>query len=100
MYDHPWLVMISDLRDRKVARGETVHDIKSVTKVSRAGIHEQPKRQSLSWERFGEDGQDPTSKACWGRRSSGCGRSFGVGAGRRKAPAGIRVCRPGEAGIG
>lgn len=30
LYDHPWLVMTSDLRDRKVARGETVHDIKSV----------------------------------------------------------------------
>lgn len=30
VYDHPWLVMTSDLRDRKVARGETVHDMKSM----------------------------------------------------------------------
>lgn len=30
LYDHPWLVMTSDLGDRKVARGEIVHDIKSM----------------------------------------------------------------------
>lgn len=30
MYGHPWLVMTIDLRDCKVARGETVHDMKSM----------------------------------------------------------------------
>lgn len=48
VYDHPWLVMTSDLRDRKVARGETVHDIKSMNpRFQEHGYTNNPKAVSL-----------------------------------------------------
>lgn len=50
MYDHPWLVMTNDLRDWKVARGETVHDMKPVNpRFPEQGYTRTAKRQRPSW---------------------------------------------------
>lgn len=50
LYDHPWLVMTNDLRDWKVARGETVHDMKPVNpRFPEQGYTRTAKRQRPSW---------------------------------------------------
>lgn len=59
-------------------------------------MHEQSKRQSLSWEKLGE-AQDPTSEASWGKALAPLDVG-GVPGGSREgeSPTGSRVFMPGQ----
>lgn len=83
LYDHPWLVMTSDLRDRKVVRGETVHDIKSMNpRFQEQGYTNNPKGSLSPGKGLVKMLRILPVGPAGGGRSLG-GRSRQVGAGRK-----------------